>query len=99
MADVIDFPSGSCKQDVTDLICLSAHLNLNRKLEVAEKERLSKAKSEGMRGFHTNILGEMNCACVRGVLLESLKITLLRKLQTFFLQFYGHGLIGKNKNI
>lgn len=43
MADYIDFLSGSCKQDVTDLICLSAHLNLNRKLEVAEKERLREA--------------------------------------------------------
>lgn len=53
MADDIDFPSGSCKQDVTDLICLSAHLNLNRRLEVAEKERLREARSEGMRETFT----------------------------------------------
>lgn len=49
MVDNIDFLSGSCKQDVTDLICLSAGLNLNRRLEVAEKERLREARSEGMR--------------------------------------------------
>lgn len=55
MADAIDFPSGSCKQDVTDIICLSAHLNLNRRLEVAEKERLRKASSEATREFHTGI--------------------------------------------
>lgn len=52
MADDIDFPSGSCKQDVTDLICLSAHLNLNRRLKVAEKERPKAASSEGMRETH-----------------------------------------------
>lgn len=61
MADVIDFPSGSCKQDVTDIICLSAHLNLNRRLEVAEKERLGKASSEAMRGFHTDISADLQC--------------------------------------
>lgn len=38
MADDIDFLSGSCKQDVTDLICLSAHLNLNRSLGAGEPE-------------------------------------------------------------
>lgn len=39
MADNIDFLSGSCKQDVTDLICLSAHLNLNRRLEEGGRQR------------------------------------------------------------
>ncbi len=49
MADDIDFLSGSCKQDVTDLICLSAHLNLNRRLEAGERQRLREVRSEGMR--------------------------------------------------
>lgn len=54
MADDIDFLSGSCKQDVTDLICLSAHLNLNRSLEARVKQRLRAARSEEMRerGWH-----------------------------------------------
>lgn len=49
MADDIDFLSGSCKQDVTDLICLSAHLNLNRRLEAGERQRLREVRGEGMR--------------------------------------------------
>lgn len=53
MADNIDFLSGSCKQDVTDLICLSAHLNLNRRLRVGERERLREARSEGVREMDT----------------------------------------------
>lgn len=48
MAEDIDFLSGSCKQDVTDLICLSARLNFNRRLEVGERHRRGKVKSEGM---------------------------------------------------
>lgn len=48
MADDIDFLSGSCKQDVTDLICLSAHLNLNRRLVAGERERLREVRNEGM---------------------------------------------------
>lgn len=44
MADNIDFLSGSCKQDVTDLICLSAHLNLNRRPGVGERERLREGR-------------------------------------------------------
>lgn len=51
MADNIDFLSGSCKQDVTDLICLSAHLNLNRRLEVGERLRRREVRSEGMSVF------------------------------------------------
>lgn len=49
MADDIDFLSGSCKQDVTDLICLSAHLNLNRRLEAGARQRLREVRSEEMR--------------------------------------------------
>lgn len=56
MADGIDFLSGSCKQDVTDLICLSAHLNFNRRLEVAERQRLKEVKGEGMSGVFTHLL-------------------------------------------
>lgn len=50
MAADIDFLSGSCKQDVTDLICLSAHLNLNRRLEAgAERRPKEVRRSEVMR--------------------------------------------------
>lgn len=58
MADDIDFLSGSCKQDVTDLICLSAHLNLNRRLEAGARRRLREVRSEGMRerGLHRDTL-------------------------------------------
>lgn len=49
MAVNIDFLSGSCKQDVTDLICLSAHLNLNRKLEAEAKQRLEDVWGEEMK--------------------------------------------------
>lgn len=52
MADSIDFLSGSCKHDVTDLICLSAHLNLNRRPGVGEKERLREVR-EGIREMDT----------------------------------------------
>lgn len=49
MADDIDFLSGSCKQDVTDLICLSAYLNLNRRLKAGARPRLREVRSEGTR--------------------------------------------------
>lgn len=52
MADHIDFLSRSCKQDVTDLICLSAHLNFNRKLEVGEGQ-----KDLGRRGVREGASG------------------------------------------
>ncbi|KAI9542051.1 hypothetical protein NQZ68_025185 [Dissostichus eleginoides] len=49
MADDIDFLSDSCKQDVTDLICLSAHLNLKRRLEAGERKRRREQRSEGVK--------------------------------------------------
>lgn len=55
MADDIDFLSGSCKQDVTDLICLSAHLNLNRRLGAGKRQRLrseGKGEREGFTHIH-----------------------------------------------
>lgn len=50
MAAHIDFLSGSCKQDVTDLICLSAHLNLGRRLRAVEK--MSKGGLQPRRKRH-----------------------------------------------
>lgn len=53
MADDIDFLSGSCKQDVTDLICLSAHLNLNRRLEECVRETEGGEERENQKRIWT----------------------------------------------